>query len=262
MGNEREKDQTTDGQRAIATVPEDKTMPGQGGKVDVAGETLLNRMFNKLHHKVREAEVVLRHPSVAVEVGGESELAPDNITGSAVRFSQRLELMENATRLGTDRNAFRHALWQAAITSDMGPEIAKEVGDEHELDPGLLDRIPDPNAIRFTGPGALARADDVIDLLNNILGRALGAQHPSAPMNELAREVLEYFRTEGLWVAVQQKPGEYRIEREKLSPELFQKSLALLKQLDAHGHTTAEEAARVAALRRAEAELLDAQGLK
>ena len=58
-----------------------------------------------------------------------------------------------------DQNAFRHAIWQARLTYEMGPEKAELWADAHEA--------YHPKA---------EHPDHMADLVNNVHGRSLGSR--------------------------------------------------------------------------------------
>ena len=66
------------------------------------------------------------------------------------------------------------------ITTKFGEAIAGEAGYAHE------DTLPNDLRTRtFTGPSALAQADETADLLNNVIGREIGKANPKLLRNNL-----------------------------------------------------------------------------
>jgi RHS repeat-associated protein len=175
-----------------------------------------------------------RHPNAAISIGQYTK-GSINISTNAVRFATRGNIL-NGTRgqqdEGSENGAFRHALWQAEITSQFGSQIALEAGYTHEENPSA-------NLSRRNF-NSLAAADETVDLLNNIIGRSIGEQNAGKPMNELAGLVLEEFATNGLWTANQNDKGQWTISRTKLSSEKYNQLKEIFKGLDQYGRKPEE----------------------
>jgi hypothetical protein len=184
--------------------------------------------------KAREAGFVLRHPIAYQRIGRPIlKKAVTNISTNAIRFStNNLGLKENRAREGSQVNAFRHTLWQAQISSEFGVKIASELGNAHEENPFAVQGFQDYENKPFH---TLKDADETVDLLNNRIGRKLGAAHPNATMKENALRVLDYYRDHGLWVAEKQSNGTYKIKQQKLSQAQYQVAAKRLAQLDKNG---------------------------
>ena len=123
-----------------------------------------------LREKPQLLGFALQNPLAAAAIGTESPHAT-NITSNAVRFSTRLGLdnSANGDGRGTEVNAVRHALWQAAIAARFGSRTAEEVGNAYERRAVLSDSLE--YADRYS-------ADEAVDLRNNAIGRRIGSQHP------------------------------------------------------------------------------------
>jgi len=180
---------------------------------------------------LKEGAFIVRHPQIAIAIGLDIQ-GSTNISTNAVRFSTRIGLRDNATHAGSQVNAFRHALWQATITEQYGESIAKQAGNAHETFPTVMERTDFPS---------IKSADQQADLRNNIIGREIGAQNPGASMQELAKKVLDYYKTNGLWVAVIQNGGAYVIQQVKLSAKQYDKALKILNKLNPDGYTDEEQ---------------------
>jgi hypothetical protein len=92
-----------------------------------------------------EWDVVKQHPFAAIPAGAAGLYArfmdkPDNYTGN----------FHN-----DDADAYRHARWSQMMTQSIGPDLAKQFSDAHEIS------APDPNGERL------------MDLYNNQVGRGL-----------------------------------------------------------------------------------------
>ena len=175
----------------------------------------------------------LKHPVIAFDRVGEVKSGSLNISTDAVRFStNNLGLNENAAHEGSQVNAFRHALWQAQITKELGMDVAKEIGSIHEENPKAIDGIKDFSKVRFS---TLNEADQSIDLLNNIIGRSIGSKSESYYMDNNAIAVLNYYHDNGLWIARKMSDGTYMIYQQKLSDDQYKVALERLEQLDENG---------------------------
>ncbi|WFQ78825.1 hypothetical protein PXH59_14335 [Xenorhabdus sp. SF857] len=143
-----------------------------------------------------------------------------NISTSALRFSTQGNrdtnphgvFQENNRREGSQVNAFRHTLWQSAITAKYGDEIASRVADAHERYDTL-----DLNVRHFP---TSEKADETIDMLNNRTGRQIGMANANTPMKAQAKAVLNHFHKEGLYVAKENASG-FSVVKEKISDEQF-----------------------------------------
>jgi len=176
------------------------------------------------------------HPWAAWRTG-ELQLAEGgtNITTNSVRFARGLGLQENEFFEGSQVNAFRHALWQAAITQRFGADFARRIGDAHEDDPKL------PHDAATAIYPTLARADEVVDLLNNIQGRIIGDGFESSNMHDITGALLTHYRDYGLWVVESMPSGVYRVVRQRLSEEEYRNAIILLGRMDRNGFTKKEK---------------------
>ncbi|KMJ46690.1 hypothetical protein AB204_02410 [Xenorhabdus khoisanae] len=152
-------------------------------------------------------------------IGGISQ-GSTNMTTSALRFSTQGSretnpygvLQDNDRREGSQVNAFRHTLWQSAITAKYGKEIASRVADAHERYDTL-----DLSVRHFK---TSADADETIDMLNNRTGRQIGMANANTSMKEQAKAILNHFHKEGLYVAKENASG-FSVVKEKISDEQF-----------------------------------------
>jgi RHS repeat-associated protein len=194
-----------------------------------------------------EAKFAIRRPFAAKMIG-EVELGKGNyvtnISTVAARFAIRSKLSEGPGE-GTEVNALRHVIWQSMITVTFGVDIAKRVGYSHEHDPYINSNIPQFDNVRFT---TLSLADQSVDLKNNEIGRQIGAEmvretgmRPyGAHGKTLALKALEYFRYRGLWMAVKQKDGPFKIEQIHLTAQQYEAAKKKLQDLNEYGFTPQE----------------------
>jgi hypothetical protein len=128
-------------------------------------------------------------------------------------------------------NAVRHTIWQASIASKYGAGIAKQAGNAHESNPNV-----DLSVRSFSGKDALSKADQSIDLLNNQIGRSIGAANPGASPQALAGAVLDYYHDNGLYTAKQTTDGTVSIVQTKLSDAEYKQAQDQLQKMDANGY--------------------------
>ncbi|MDO5638742.1 MAG: hypothetical protein Q4G28_02635 [Neisseria sp.] len=180
---------------------------------------------------------VASHPIAAQAIGMESDQSV-NITSSAIRFARRTGLDDraNGDGRGTQVNAVRHTLWQAAIASRFDADTAEEVGNAYEVNPVLQEGKSD-YASRYD-------SDEAVDLRNNRIGRRIGSEHPQLDMKALALLVLAQFHQEGLWMANPVEEGGktvWRISQTRLGDAEYTAAVRNLGPLNANGFTDAEQ---------------------
>jgi hypothetical protein len=122
------------------------------------------------------------------------------------------------------------------ITVRFGSKIATEVGNSHE------DELPQQvEPVTFAaGPEALSRADSMVDLLNNQIGRVIGGSGSASP-RFLAGEVLEQFHNYGLYTTEQYPNGMVRTVKTRISDAQYSKALGVLGSLNDNGFTPDEQ---------------------
>jgi hypothetical protein len=179
------------------------------------------------------------HPIAASRVG-QVERGGVNISSVSGRIARHAAEGGNfSVGIGTERNAFRHALWSSAITEEFGPGTARDITNAHEaVGVGVTSRIDFTQAFE----GNLNLADNIVDLLNNAIGSTIGQNSEGAGQLDLARQVLGVFRDEGLWVARENKDGSITIERSKISTRQFNRAIQNLNNLDQNGMSPQDRA--------------------
>ena len=191
-----------------------------------------------LSAKVRTAKWAILNYRIAQDVG-EYEFGSNNVSTSTVRFATREGLNETPgwNAEGTERNAFRHALWQGYITNKHGYEIAMQIGNAHEDNPDA-----DISQRHFA---TLSEADQIADLLNNRIGQEIGKQHQTkTPMNVMALSVLAAFHSNGLYTAQKTGKNTYYIDRTTITDEQYEKLKAIFETLNHLGRTPEEQSDR------------------
>lgn len=184
----------------------------------------------------REIGFAIRHSFIASAIGS-VEHNSTNISTDAARIAINSGLSENRAHEGSEVNAFRHTTWQATITSQFGESIAAQVGNAHEVDPKV-----DLSQRSFSGKNALSQADQSIDLLNNQIGRQIGADNQGASIKDLAMAALNVFHTDGLYTATVNKDGSVTIGRNKISDKEYNTAVKNLNGTNANGFTPAQQA--------------------
>ncbi|MDE9557000.1 hypothetical protein KKJ06_16600 [Xenorhabdus bovienii] len=213
------------------------------------------RLKNSLPDLPRIAEIAffMNHPIIAAEIGGFKRGAT-NITTNAIRFSTqgrgayqlKPEFEEAVDGEGSQTNAFRHATWMSTVTARYGIEVAHYIGNAHESIASRGDaknfKHIDLNQRSFVGYDALLKADSIVDMLNNQIGRKIGLESGTKSMKQLSLNALEHFHKEGLYVFTDgeyvQKAGYYGITigKERITDEQYNYMHDLFKQLDENGN--------------------------
>jgi len=179
----------------------------------------------------REASFTVHHPFISHSIGfSDPDSRSTNISSDAARFAINGGLSENREHEGSERNAMRHVTWSATITSQFGSDIAKQVGDAYEENPGA-----DLTQRSFTGKDAMDQADQTVDLLNNVVGRQIGSDNAGASVKDLAIATLNEFHDSGLYTATKNKDGSVSIGKIKLTDKEYNVDLKRINSLDANG---------------------------
>ncbi len=188
----------------------------------------------KFDTNLKTAAFAARHPSVANRVG-KFESGSTNISSVASRIARHLAKGGDNFSIGegTERNAFRHALWSAMITSEFGENMALRATNVHEgiaiLNVGSVDftkKFEDSN---------LMLADQTVDFLNNEIGRNIAKNNPYASTEGLTTLILSTFAKEGLWTISTDKDGNITISRSTISEDQHSKARWIMLGLDEHG---------------------------
>lgn len=197
-----------------------------------AGKPYVDRSAPIAPPIVRLYWFAIKHPGIALEIG-DYEHYSTNISTNSQRFAESSGVPEpkEMKAEGTHLNAMRHVVWQATISSRFGEDIAEQAGNGHEHNPNV-----DLSLREFYGQSALDDADQTIDLLNNIIGRAIGKANPHQGMRELTLIILKYFHETGLYLAEKTKGG-YKIVQTKLTDAQYKDAVAAINTTDENGFT-------------------------
>ena len=121
---------------------------------------------------------------------------------------------------GTFLNATRHTLWSALCTKNVGEDMAKLATDSHETHTKNVDWSQ-----RDFKEDEIYKADHLIDLMNNQIGREIGEKNKDLSNTEIAIKVLDYYKDHGLWEAKKNENGSYSIAKTKLNQSDYDKSV-------------------------------------
>jgi RHS repeat-associated protein len=195
----------------------------------------------------RTTKFTAEHPLAAATIGY-ADNNGTNISSNAMRFSTRGEsssarepvLQMSPAREGDQVNAFRHVLWQATITNELGSDIANQVGRAHEDNPSAIDNKSSAQLANTTFK-TLAEADESIDLANNITGRAIGETNKGLDMKGMALKVLDAFKENGFWTATKQEDGTFKMINTKITDEQYDALKEVFQTLNNDGFRSAEQ---------------------
>lgn len=140
------------------------------------------------------------------KIGAPNHIPKSSITNRSLAFSNAGNILSSqGNDEGSERGAFRHAIWQAGITSELGISAAEKVGSCHER------RAPEKTNQWVYATSS--EADTAADQLNNHIGRMLGWNHKGETVKELSLRVLEYAHTHGLFVSIPLPDKRFLIKR-------------------------------------------------
>lgn len=183
----------------------------------------------------QETLFLLSRPKIAVCIGAAKDGSTDNISSRVSNFSVNLFRAKAEGEPGTKRNAFRHVLWQASITSKWDSRTAELAGNAHE-DSNFWGLNVNVNLLkRDFSSSDKEGADTTVDLLNNKIGRAIGEKESHNTMNNLACEVLKAFHEQGLYVVKKRRDGTFHVEKQKISDQEFYEKMEILNNCNNDG---------------------------
>ncbi len=180
----------------------------------------------------KTAEAIFRHP-IASYYTGSVKHGGTNISSNSGRVARHVAEDENmSVGIGSERNAFRHVLWSANITSRFDANASETITNSHE-GIGLFDNSEIDHSQSFEGNMGLA--DNIVDILNNEIGRDVGENNTDASILNIGLEILGIFKEEGLWTAKQDENGNITISRTKITQSQFSNAKKTLESLDQNG---------------------------
>ncbi|ASK26701.1 DUF6973 domain-containing protein [Neisseria chenwenguii] len=212
-------------------------------KLLILSAALLTGCQTYQEHQSRRSKIaqfVVNHPVAAKAIGVETKRGV-NISSNAARLAERTGLDDkaNGDGRGTQVNAVRHTLWQAAISSRFDSIVAERAGNAYLSDMEVREGKTDYYS-RYA-------ADQAVDIRNNRIGRSIGSGKPNADMKTLTNAVLFYYHKIGLWTASSVQSGGrkvWRIRQSKLSAPVYRQAVKNIEPLSADGMTVKEECRR------------------
>ena len=189
--------------------------------------------------KLATAGAGAKHPIAASNVG-QFKSGSTNISSVSSRISRHVALDGNnlSKGIGSERNALRHTIWSGAINQEFGASAAETLTNGHE---GI--GIAQSASVSMNTPfeGDLSLADDVVDFLNNEIGRTITSEGGDLSILEIGIGALEVFKNEGLFTASVDGNGNVTIQRSQISQEQFDTALRVLHQLSNNGFSADEQ---------------------
>ena len=174
--------------------------------------------------EIRELAFPFRSPVHAVaatDIGLGTNDAYNNLSSASDRFAKKIdnyfvrEDEEDGKKhyLSTLRNSMRHTIWQATLASQYNPQIAYSAGMAHETRP-----YADTDKRVFDNE---SEADMVVDLLNNVIGRRIGANHRHLSRKQIALLALKELRENGLYQYEYCSDGLWRVMKVRISDDVY-----------------------------------------
>lgn len=206
---------------------------GEYAKVFFAEKLLSKSISNNpnIPNTIREANFFNNSPVKAINIGLAKDGSTKNISSVSSNFSVNSINSESGysgtqSNEGTERNAFRHVLWQAMISSRYNVDVAKKAGDSHEYNPFV-----DLSVRSFNN---LYEADQTADLLNNQIGRNIYLNNPGANEVQMAQFSLDSFHYQGLYT-VSNSNGLFNIGLSRITNDQYKSSSSIINSLNDKG---------------------------
>lgn len=188
--------------------------------------------------EAREAAIPsksLTHTLAAVDIGLGINDESNNLASASDRFAKEIDkhfVINNKTGgkkhfTSTLRNALRHAIWQGVLSSQYSPQVAYDVAMSHETMP-----YADTGRRIFSSE---AEADMVTDLLNNVIGRKIGAGNRYSNRKQIALLTLEELWKNGLYHYEPCDDGKWRIAKVRISDDVYNAMRREFSGLDDNG---------------------------
>jgi hypothetical protein len=189
-------------------------------------------MDEKLLREVAFPFKSINHMRAALDIGKGIDIdGSDNLSSTSDRFALEYDNLYNNNKLKgkikEGRNALRHTMWQGALSSKYGPKVARDAGDSHETRPYI--------DVSIRGFDKDTDADMVTDLLNNKIGRRIGAMYPGSSRKELALRVLEEYWKSGLYSYEQGRDGRWYVRKRTIPNDVFNALYKKYKNLNDYG---------------------------
>ena len=107
----------------------------------------------------------------------------------------------------------RHTIWQAVLASQYNPQVAYSAGMAHETRP-----YADTDKRVFENE---SEADMTVDLLNNVIGRRIGANNRNLSRKQIALLALKELRENGLYQYERFNDGLWRVMKVRISDDVY-----------------------------------------
>jgi hypothetical protein len=188
--------------------------------------------------EIRELAFPFRSPVHAVaatDIGLGANDAYNNLSSASDRFAKKIDNYfdgndeENGEKpyLSNLRNSMRHTIWQATLASQYNPQVAYSAGMAHETRP-----YADTDKRVFDNE---SEADMTVDLLNNVIGRRIGANNRHLSRKQIALLALKELRENGLYRYEYCSDGLWRVMKVRISDDVYNDMYNTFMNLDNDG---------------------------
>ena len=175
------------------------------------------------------------HSAAAVDIGFGTNKKYNNLSSASERFANEIDNYfyrgdkKNGEKryLSTLRNSMRHTIWQATLASQYNPQVAYSAGMAHETRP-----YADTDKRVFDNE---SDADMVVDLLNNAIGRRIGAKNRHLSRKQIALLALKELWENGLYQYELCNDGLWRIMKVRISDDVYNEMYNTFMNLDNDG---------------------------
>ena len=175
------------------------------------------------------------HSAAAVDIGLGTNDNYNNLSSASDRFAKQIDNYfsgedgkdEKNGYISTLRNSMRHAIWQATLASQYNPQVAYSAGMAHETRP-----YADTDKRVFDNE---SDADMTVDLLNNVIGRRIGAKNRHLSRKQIALLALKELKDSGLYQYELCNDGLWRIMKVRISDDVYNDMYNTFINLDNDG---------------------------
>jgi hypothetical protein len=175
------------------------------------------------------------HSAAAVDIGFGTNKKYNNLSSASDRFANEIDNYfyrgdkKNGEKryLSTLRNSMRHTIWQATLASQHNPQVAYSAGMAHETRP-----YADTDKRVFDNE---SDADMVVDLLNNAIGRRIGASNRHLSRKQIALLALKELWENGLYQYEHFNDGLWRVMKVRISNDVYNEMYNTFMNLDNEG---------------------------
>ena len=210
-------------------------------RLDAAKQNSVTRPLANMYEYVMENNKVRElafpsnshiHLAAAVENGLKVDKDKNNLASVAQKYASEIDNYfiadgkgkEGERSLSNLRNALRHTIWQANIASRYNLQVAYDAAASHERFP-----YADTSIRVFDNE---TDADMTVDLLNNRIGRKIGADNPDLGRKELALLALKELWQNGLYNYERGKDGKWHVSLVRISNDVYNKMYDTYMKLD------------------------------